>query len=389
MRFLFLFITYNLQLAAELGKALLERNRELEAQIFQLQQTNSEQSLEIEYMTRQLETVRETAESRMRMCEELDKAVQDLEKTNQRLSLDSKADKQKIEKLCSNFENLEEKCEELQKSLDEMKAKEKKLQKQKKDEPHRKRRRDDLETETSLLWDENQAQEVRIKELEEHLKHKDKLEDELLNLRHKYAIICEQCGDHLSPDLRNVLESEIEHDNPQVGRRKMVKLEGGGSAYGSTGSNDDLPNLGAESLDPEMDDQDNAGVSILNELEVQYESLFQKYDALLQGKGKRPPSFGDEETLDEALQKHLRGVSHKEVQTLLKTFDSTVAHEAIGDAEGPPPYKTIFRDIFETLRKSRIEEGGELPPITSGHSTPATTPLTSEKKPLGGEVVYE
>lgn len=340
---------------------------------------------------------------------------------------------------------MEEKCEELQKSLDEMKAKEKKLQKQKKDERRtlslgriegskevyidlndiqwtytdkfrslplnpfeveirnlqeiikqlkaqqliEKRRRDDLETETSLLWDENQAQEVRIKELEEHLKHKDKLEDELLNLRHKYAIICEQCGDHLSPDLRNVLESEIEHDNPQVGRRKMVKLEGGGSAYGSTGSNDDLPNLGAESLDPEMDDQDNAGVSILNELEVQYESLFQKYDALLQGKGKRPPSFGDEETLDEALQKHLRGVSHKEVQTLLKTFDSTVAHEAIGDAEGPPPYKTIFRDIFETLRKSRIEEGGELPPITSGHSTPATTPLTSEKKPLGGEVVYE
>lgn len=38
----------DLQLAAELGKALLERNRELEAQIIHLQQINNEQNLEIE-----------------------------------------------------------------------------------------------------------------------------------------------------------------------------------------------------------------------------------------------------------------------------------------------------------------------------------------------------
>lgn len=40
--------TTDLQLAAELGKALLERNRELEAQIIHLQQINNEQNLEIE-----------------------------------------------------------------------------------------------------------------------------------------------------------------------------------------------------------------------------------------------------------------------------------------------------------------------------------------------------
>lgn len=42
------FSTSDLQLAAELGKALLERNRELEAQIIHLQQINNEQNLEIE-----------------------------------------------------------------------------------------------------------------------------------------------------------------------------------------------------------------------------------------------------------------------------------------------------------------------------------------------------
>jgi hypothetical protein len=35
-------------LAAELGKALLERNRELEAQVIYLQQINNEQNMEIE-----------------------------------------------------------------------------------------------------------------------------------------------------------------------------------------------------------------------------------------------------------------------------------------------------------------------------------------------------
>jgi len=38
----------DLQLAAELGKALLERNRDLEAQLYQAQQIIEEQQLEID-----------------------------------------------------------------------------------------------------------------------------------------------------------------------------------------------------------------------------------------------------------------------------------------------------------------------------------------------------
>ena len=46
----FLYSSYflDLHLAAELGKALLETNRELETQSMHLQQANHEQSLEIE-----------------------------------------------------------------------------------------------------------------------------------------------------------------------------------------------------------------------------------------------------------------------------------------------------------------------------------------------------
>ena len=42
------FILTDLQLAAELGKALLERNRDLESQLIHAQQIDADQQLEIE-----------------------------------------------------------------------------------------------------------------------------------------------------------------------------------------------------------------------------------------------------------------------------------------------------------------------------------------------------
>ncbi|XP_063444439.1 cerebellar degeneration-related protein 2-like [Mytilus trossulus] len=422
----------DLHLAAELGKALLETNRELETQAMHLQQVKHEQSLEIEFLSKQLETARDNCDSRMKVYEELDRHNQELEKTNQRLVLDSKGDKQRVEKLLATVEHLEDKCEEYQKKIEEMKKEETIKQRQQKQESRRalslanlressdylrniyisdlqwtyndqfkklpmnpyeveikklqdsmkqmkaqkiidKRKQEDLETEVSLLWDENEALDKKNKEFEEQIHI---LEDDLQKSRLETT---KTLAYELSKfDPQNVIASEVEVDDTEfTSKGKLVKLDGGGSLYGSTES---VNQIAPDTKELSPVDPDKNSVSILNELETQYHNLFQKYEDLLQGKGKRSGSFNEAtgESFDSVLQRQL-AVSHKEVQTLLKlhTKDASCGGAS---AEDPPPYKSIFRDIFATLKKSRIEESGEHP--TSASGTPLTSPVCPDEKPV-------
>lgn len=240
-----------------------------------------------------------------------------------------------------------------------------------------KRKKEDLETEVSLLWDENDSMEKKNKEQEEQIKT---LEDELQKSRLQTT---KSLAYELSKfDPQNVIASAVEVDDTEfTSRGKLVKLNGGGSLYGSTES---VNQIAPDTKELSPVDPDKNSVSILNELETQYHNLFQKYEDLLQGKGKRSGSFNEAtgETFDEVLQRQL-AVSHKEVQTLLKlhTSDASCGDGASADNLGsPPPYKSIFRDIFATLKKSRIEESGEQP--TSANVTPLTSPVCPTEKPV-------
>ncbi|XP_038215566.1 cerebellar degeneration-related protein 2-like isoform X3 [Zerene cesonia] len=110
----------DLQLAAELGKTLLERNKELETALRQHQNVIEDQTQEIEYLTKQTVALREVNDSRLRIYEQLEVSIQDLERANHRLAVDHAADKKHIKTLCGNIENLESKCEELQKTVDDL-----------------------------------------------------------------------------------------------------------------------------------------------------------------------------------------------------------------------------------------------------------------------------
>ncbi|XP_038215564.1 cerebellar degeneration-related protein 2-like isoform X1 [Zerene cesonia] len=112
--------TEDLQLAAELGKTLLERNKELETALRQHQNVIEDQTQEIEYLTKQTVALREVNDSRLRIYEQLEVSIQDLERANHRLAVDHAADKKHIKTLCGNIENLESKCEELQKTVDDL-----------------------------------------------------------------------------------------------------------------------------------------------------------------------------------------------------------------------------------------------------------------------------
>lgn len=110
----------DLQLAAELGKTLLERNQELEETVRQQQLLIEEQEQELQHLSRQAASLREVNESRLKIYEQLEQNVAELEKSNQRLQQESRSDKKRIRSLSTSVDTLEKKCEELQELADHL-----------------------------------------------------------------------------------------------------------------------------------------------------------------------------------------------------------------------------------------------------------------------------
>ncbi|XP_076458912.1 cerebellar degeneration-related protein 2-like isoform X2 [Babylonia areolata] len=423
------FYENDLQLAAELGKALLERNRELEAQLQQQQQLYQEQSMELQHVSKQLETLRTMTESRNRVYEEVDRISQDLERQNQKLTMDAKADRQKIDRLTAAVEHLEHKVEDQQKKLEEAKKAADKTKGGKKNQEKRRtaslasldrnhdskggyymgdlawtqttqfkklplnpweaellklqealqhiktqwtierRKKEDLEVDLDVLEQENKSLETKVRILEERLSEAMLLEYELEQARQQSPEgVCRQCRGVL--DMHEELHAgetellkEVEHDAPLLlSEAKAVKLEGGGSLYGSSES---INKVSADAREIEE------SKSILDELETQYKSLFQKYESLIQNKTKRlsqTMQTDDENAEDRALRRRL---AHKEVQTLLHM---TLNRDYFQESCQPPPYKALFKDLFATLRKTRIDENPEQDKLAT---TPGETPVTS------------
>ncbi|KAM8824054.1 cerebellar degeneration-related protein 2-like isoform 1-T1 [Synchiropus picturatus] len=103
----------DLHLAAELGKTLLERNKDLEDSLQQMYINNEEQVQEMEYLSKQLETLREMNEQHAKVYEQLDVTARELEITNEKLVLESKTSQQKIDRLTVTMETLQEQVDTL------------------------------------------------------------------------------------------------------------------------------------------------------------------------------------------------------------------------------------------------------------------------------------
>ncbi|XP_030646681.1 cerebellar degeneration-related protein 2-like [Chanos chanos] len=112
----------DLHLAAELGKTLLERNKELEDSLQQMYINNEEQVQEIEYLTKQLEMLRDMNEQHAKVYEQLDVTARELEITNEKLVLESKASQQKIDRLTSTMEMLQGQVDTLTARVEELRT---------------------------------------------------------------------------------------------------------------------------------------------------------------------------------------------------------------------------------------------------------------------------
>ncbi|XP_077475777.1 cerebellar degeneration-related protein 2-like [Stigmatopora argus] len=110
----------DLHLAAELGKTLLERNKELEDSLQQMYINNEDQVHEIEYLSKQLEMLREMNEQHAKVYEQLDVTARELEITNEKLVLESKASHQKIDRLTGTTETLQGQVDSLTTRVEEL-----------------------------------------------------------------------------------------------------------------------------------------------------------------------------------------------------------------------------------------------------------------------------
>lgn len=112
-------VNIDLQLAAELGNTLLEKNKDLEATIKQQQNLIDDQIQEIEFLTKQTAALKEVNESRVRIYEQIEISLSELEDDHSRLSEESASEKIKIKSLSFTVQALENRCAELQKHLEE------------------------------------------------------------------------------------------------------------------------------------------------------------------------------------------------------------------------------------------------------------------------------
>ena len=269
-----------------------------------------------------------------------------------------------------------------------------------------KRKNSDLSKETSVLVQENQALEARLSALENEQQKIGTLESELEAMEISAGKLCRSCGAKIMKMSIGSMGSDLhegelyEHDNTEdIVHGELVRLKNGGSAYGSRESlnligleTDDVcmtpvvevcrDILAAAVRDQQLgsdngDDNDEPGaensesnteISILGELEEQYRSLVIKYETLIEAKSKKTAAK-DQGTQDDLHSEpcgrpgHLAIKTESEAQTvsrrpggldLRSPLDPTDGHFE----NGPPEYKKLFKEMFQTLKRSVVYEDG-------------------------------
>eukprot|EP00066_Takifugu_rubripes_P029131 XP_011618397.1 PREDICTED: cerebellar degeneration-related protein 2-like [Takifugu rubripes] len=387
-------LEHDLQLAAELGKSLLERNKELEQGLQQMCSSNQEQLQEIEYLSKQVDVLRQVNDQHAKVYEQLDVAARELEQNNHKLVLDKKTAQQKIQGLVETVELLQTQVDELQRQLEDVRLspgrrhwepraarsvsclQELQNSLRYEDEPpdaadcaevawweeeraslqHSLRalqtqfageraRREELQREAQLLTGENAALEQQVSGMEACRVRVAELELEVEELRQLWESSSRPgLGLHLMP---NPMLVDLEDDGeakaakaPSVLKRWGSErlLRGAQTAPGSPGRIDDHECSCARRSGL----MKSRGISLLHEVDAQYSALQAKYEELLQRCPRGPQEgAGPREGAGPG------GASHKSIQTA----DGAAPTDL--EDEHQPEYKKLFKQIFSHIQKSK------------------------------------
>ncbi|XP_015415677.1 PREDICTED: cerebellar degeneration-related protein 2-like [Myotis davidii] len=310
----------DLHLAAELGKTLLERNKELEASLQHMYATNEEQVQEIEYLTKQLDTLRHVNEQHAKVYEQLDLTARDLELTNQKLVLESKAAQQKIHGLTETVERLQAQVEELQAQVEQLRGLEQLRVRREKRERRRtihtfpclkelctssprcndafRLHSSSLELGPRPLEQENENLQTLVgvlrSQVSQERQRKERAEREFASVLQEYAELEQQLSAMEGCRLR---VQELEAELLELQQMKQAKTY-------LLGREDHLVKLPkvlirhAGNLTLHANSVRKRGMSILREVDEQYHALLEKYEELLS-----------------KCRQHRAGVRHTAVQT--------------------------------------------------------------------------
>ncbi|XP_051878480.1 cerebellar degeneration-related protein 2 [Pristis pectinata] len=366
---------HDLHLAAELGKALLDRNTELEEALQQMYSTNQEQLQEIEYLTKQVEFLRQVNEQHTKVYEQLDVTARELEVTNQKLVMESKASENKIVSLTETVDGLQSHVDELQRQIEELKSRSRhELVEQRRaaqsspclqelydfdrspaqnqalvEERERLRqsvsalrgqlaaercRTEELEQERWLVLSESGGLERGLSALHDYTRRLAELEGsvaELRRLRRRRP----------SAETRDLLDGLLFYPEPP---------EPPASDSGDEAGPADDPLRGHElTCIRRAEAVRRRGVSLLNEVDEQYSALQLKYNELL-SRCQHPGSSSSK-----AVQTPGRLSQESAAGCTLTGGTPPGIKPATSCSDGQPEYKALFQEIFSCIQKTKEE----------------------------------
>ena len=199
------------------------------------------------------------------------------------------------------------------------------------------RKHDKLETEISLLVQENQSMEVKLKEYSIKTEKAHDLHQELEAAEISAGKICHKCGNKLE---EGVPESKVEHDVQEVDDKKCQVLSTPEGAF-IYGSRDGLEKIGFKANEAPPVDPGVIEISLFGEMEAQYRILVSKYEALKNRRCKRA-------VRNASVEANLPSKDETEKEERKKLRN----HRSRRRDRSPPEYKKLFEEIFQTLKRS-------------------------------------
>ncbi|XP_029805290.1 cerebellar degeneration-related protein 2 isoform X2 [Suricata suricatta] len=360
----------DLQLAAELGKTLLDRNTELEDSLQQMYTTNQEQLQEIEYLTKQVELLRQMNEQHAKVYEQLDITARELEETNQKLVADSKASQQrilrhfvydhvfaeKITSLQSQQSPDEEENEHLKKTVTMLQA-QLSLERQK---------RLTMEEEYGLVLKENSELEQQLGAMDAYRARALELEAEVAEMRqvlqseHPFVNGVEKLvPDSLFISFKEHSQSLLEElllPVPEA-HRKPLKRSSSETVL-STLAGGDIVRGHEETCIRRARAVKQRGISLLHEVDTQYSALKVKYEELLKKCQQGEDSLSHKAVqTSRALVKDLTGTNAQPEPGTGSWEPASVSPEPVSSptTTPPPEYKALFKEIFSCIKKTKQE----------------------------------
>lgn len=266
-----------------------------------------------------------------------------------------------------------------------------------------KRRNENVDAELSFMTQENQNLTKKIEEFEEEERKREEFEE-----HRRTAVLCRECGGRQSALDARADQGLIEHDLSEIPHGELHRLKNGGSAYGSRESLH-LLGLETEGMTPTVeivrdilaadmgsmsgDEEDGqkkqkngddsptgGGLSLLGELEEQYRRLVTRYESLIEAKNKRAREEQSSKDMATQVPQAAAAAASGAAEAPLKAPPSEAVrptqlslHPTNSEGQvpvidfrspldpmegrfenGPPEYKRLFKEIFETLRRSVV-----------------------------------